>query len=93
MRVVDAIKRVVIWRGTTKCRCSGGEDHDHRFQEVHSRRTRASTRGHHPLGSVQQIAEILGLDLDKEAITDLQQARRDRKMKNQDAYVDLDEIQ
>ena len=41
----------------------------------------------------QQISEILGLDLDENAIADLRQAQHDRATKNQDAYVDLDAIQ
>ena len=46
-----------------------------------------------PWEQYRQIAEILGLDLDENAIADLQQARRDREMKNRDAYIDLDDIQ
>jgi len=37
----------------------------------------------------QQISEMLGLDLDEEAVSDLRQGQRDRRMKNRDAYVDL----
>lgn len=40
----------------------------------------------------QQISEMLGLDLDEDAVADLRQARRDRAMKNQNAYVELDAI-
>ncbi len=40
----------------------------------------------------QQISEILGLDLDEEAVNDLRQAQDDRATKNLDAYVELDEI-
>lgn len=40
----------------------------------------------------QQISELLGLDLDEDAIADLRQAQRDRATKNLDAYVDLDAI-
>lgn len=40
----------------------------------------------------QQISEILGWDLDEEAIRDLRQAQRDRKTGNVDAYVDLNDI-
>jgi len=40
----------------------------------------------------QQISEILGWDLDEEAIRDLHQAQQDRKTGNQDAYVDLNDI-
>ena len=46
-----------------------------------------------PWEQYRQIAEILGLDLDENAIADLQQARRDREMKNRDVYIDLNEIQ
>ncbi len=42
-----------------------------------------------PWKQYQQISEILGLDLDENAIDDLHQAQRDRALKNQDAYVDL----
>lgn len=41
----------------------------------------------------QQISEMLGLDLDEDAIADLRQAQRDRGMENRDAYVDLAAIQ
>jgi PHD/YefM family antitoxin component YafN of YafNO toxin-antitoxin module len=41
----------------------------------------------------QQISEMLGLDLDEEAVTDLRQGQQDRRMKNRDAYVDLTAIQ
>lgn len=40
----------------------------------------------------QQISEMLGFDLDDEALADLRQARRDRTSKNRDAYVGLAEI-
>lgn len=40
----------------------------------------------------QQISEILGLDLNQEAIDDLRQAQHDRAVKNHDAYVDLNAI-
>ena len=40
----------------------------------------------------QQIIEILGLDLDDEARSDLYQARRDRIAEKPDAYVPLTEI-
>jgi len=45
-----------------------------------------------PWEQFQQISEILGWDLDEDAIRDLYQAQRDRKTGNQDAYVDLNEI-
>ena len=44
-----------------------------------------------PWEQYRQISEILGLDLDEEAIADLRQAQHDRAAKNLDAYVDLDE--
>ena len=40
----------------------------------------------------KKIEELLGLDLDEEAIGDLQTARRDRETGNMNAYVDLDSI-
>lgn len=40
----------------------------------------------------QHISEMLGLDLDAEAIDDLRQARRDRATKNRSAYVNLASI-
>jgi PHD/YefM family antitoxin component YafN of YafNO toxin-antitoxin module len=40
----------------------------------------------------QEIIEMLGLDLDEEAIADLHQARRDRMTQNRDAYVSLDAL-
>ena len=41
----------------------------------------------------QKISEMLGLDLDEEAVADLRQAQRDRGMKNQGAYVGPDAIE
>jgi len=46
-----------------------------------------------PWEQFQQISEMLGLDLDENAMNDLRQAQRDRAAKNQEAYVDLDSIQ
>jgi len=40
----------------------------------------------------KKIEELLGLDLDENAIRDLQKARRDRESGNLKAYVDLDSI-
>ena len=40
----------------------------------------------------KKIEELLGLDLNEEAISDLQTARRDRETGNMKAYVDLDLI-
>ncbi len=40
----------------------------------------------------KKIEELLGLDLDDSAISDLQEARRDREAGKTDAYVDLDSV-
>ncbi|MFM7174212.1 MAG: hypothetical protein ACKO4U_14395 [Caldilinea sp.] len=40
----------------------------------------------------QEIIEMMGLDLDEEAIADLHQAQRDRVTPNRDAYVSLDAL-
>ncbi len=40
----------------------------------------------------QEIVEMLGLDLDEEAVGDLRQAQRDRARGNRDAYVALESI-
>lgn len=40
----------------------------------------------------QEVAEILGLDLDEEAIEDLRQARKDREEGTAEAYLDLEAI-
>ena len=45
-----------------------------------------------PWDEFQEIAEILGLDLDSEAIEDLRQAREDRETGNHEAYIDLDSL-
>ena len=39
-----------------------------------------------------QIESLLGLDLDREAIADLEQATEDRESGNTHAYVELDSI-
>ena len=44
-----------------------------------------------PWSEFQEIAEILGLDLDDEAIKDLRQARQDRK-KGTEAFIDLEAL-
>lgn len=44
------------------------------------------------LEDFQKIEELLGLDLDDEAINDLRKARSDRETGNKNAYVDLDTI-
>lgn len=45
-----------------------------------------------PWDEFQEIAEILGLDLDSEALEDLRQAREDRETGNHEAYIDLDNL-
>ena len=40
----------------------------------------------------RKIEELLGWDLDKEAVRQLQQARRDRESGNKNAYLSLDSI-
>lgn len=39
-----------------------------------------------------EIENLLGLDLNKEAIEDLKEARKDRESDRRDAYIDLDAI-
>jgi hypothetical protein len=39
-----------------------------------------------------ELAELLGLDLDANAVADLEAAHADRQAGNQDAFVDLDTI-
>ena len=41
----------------------------------------------------KKIEELLGLDLDDSAISDLQEARRHREAGKTDAYVNLDSIE
>ena len=45
-----------------------------------------------PWEQYQQISEILGLDLDEEAISDLRHGQRDRAAKNREAYLPLNAI-
>lgn len=40
----------------------------------------------------RKIEELLGWDLDDEAVSQLRKARSDRENGNKDAYVDLDSI-
>lgn len=40
----------------------------------------------------RKIEELLGWDLDDEAVQQLREARKDRESGNRDAYVDLDSI-
>ncbi len=44
------------------------------------------------LEDFRKIEELLGLDLEDDAITQLHKARSDRESGNKDAYVDLDSI-
>jgi hypothetical protein len=44
------------------------------------------------LEDYRKIEELLGLDLDDEAVKQLREARKDRESGNKDAYVDLDAI-
>jgi len=45
-----------------------------------------------PWVEYREIEELLGLDLDKTAIEDIRQARKDRESGNVGAYLDLDAI-
>ncbi len=45
-----------------------------------------------PWSEFQEIAEILGLDLDDEAINDLRQARQDREKGTEEAFIDLEAL-
>lgn len=45
-----------------------------------------------PWEEFQALEEMLGLDLDGEAVADLEQARKDRTAGRTDAYVDLDDL-
>ena len=44
------------------------------------------------LEDYRKIEELLGLDLDDDAVKELREARKDRESGNQDAYFDLDSI-
>ena len=45
-----------------------------------------------PWKQFKQIEEILGLDLDRESINELQEARKDRENGKAREYISLDEI-
>lgn len=45
-----------------------------------------------PWKEYREIEEILGLDLEKKAIADLRQAKKDREEGKKDAYLDLDDV-
>lgn len=40
----------------------------------------------------KEMEELLGLDLDKNAIEDLRQAKEDREKNKKDAYVEVDSL-
>lgn len=46
-----------------------------------------------PLSGFRLLEEMLGLDLDEDALDDLIQARYDRESGNSDAYSALDDIE
>lgn len=45
-----------------------------------------------PWDEYKEMEELLGLDLDEGAISDLKQAQKDRTSGKKEAYVDLDSI-
>jgi PHD/YefM family antitoxin component YafN of YafNO toxin-antitoxin module len=45
-----------------------------------------------PVEDFRKIEELLGWDLDDEAVQQLREARKDRESGKKDAYVDLDSI-
>jgi hypothetical protein len=45
-----------------------------------------------PFDDFRKIEELLGWDLDEEAVQQLHEARGDRERGNKEAYVDLDSI-
>ena len=45
-----------------------------------------------PVEDFRKIEELLGWDLDEEAIQQLREAKRDRERENKEAYIDLDSI-
>jgi PHD/YefM family antitoxin component YafN of YafNO toxin-antitoxin module len=45
-----------------------------------------------PVEDFRKIEELLGWDLDEEAVQQLREARRDREEGNREAYIDLDSI-
>lgn len=45
-----------------------------------------------PWEEYRQIEEVLGLDLDDDAVADLEKAAKDREAGTPSAYVDLDSI-
>ena len=45
-----------------------------------------------PLEDFRKIEELLGWDLDEEAVQQLREAKRDRERGNKEAYIDLASI-
>ena len=45
-----------------------------------------------PWKEYEEVVELLGLDLEQDAVKEIQQAYNDRVKGNKDAYVDLDSI-
>ena len=45
-----------------------------------------------PVEDFRKIEELLGWDLDEEAVQQLREARRDRERGNKGAYIDLDSV-
>ncbi len=45
-----------------------------------------------PWEEYREIEEILGLDLETDAVADLRAAQKDRQSGNLDAYVDLEDL-
>ena len=45
-----------------------------------------------PLADFRLIEEMLGLDLDSQAISDLKAAKKSREKGQEDAFIDLDEL-
>jgi predicted transposase YbfD/YdcC len=45
-----------------------------------------------PVEDFRKIEELLGWDLDEEAVQQLRKARKDRESGNKEAYIDLDSI-
>jgi len=45
-----------------------------------------------PVEDFRKIEELLGWDLDEEAVQQLREAKRDRERGNKEAYQDLDSI-
>jgi hypothetical protein len=46
-----------------------------------------------PLADFRLIEAMLGLDLDEEALADIEQARQDRENDSEDAFIDLEALE